>query len=112
MPRCAGDCSLVTFAAAAWHALGAELAAAGADLTGTAAVEALPEILASLRQGELACVRLIERADRSGEYASDGAASVSAYVRRTANESAGWATKRVQVGRALADSLPATAAAW
>ena len=98
--------------AAAWHALGAELAAAGSGLTGTEAVEALPEILASLRQGELACVRLIERADRSGEYACDGAASVAAYVRRASNENTGWATKRVQVGRALADSLQATASAW
>src|ERR1700709_2154522 len=94
------------------HALSAELADAAVDISGAVAVALLPEVLAGNRQGDLTCVRLIERADRSGEYASDGASSVSAFVRATLNESSGWATKRVQVGRALADSLPATSAAW
>src|ERR1700760_3406384 len=93
--------------AAQFHALGAELAAAvTADLSGKLAVEVLPEIFAGVRQGELATVRLIELADRSGEYAADGAASVGAYVRRTANENNGWASRRVHVGRALADHCP------
>src|SRR5580698_3099484 len=99
--------------AALFHALGAELAAAiTADLSGAVAVEVLPELLAGVRQGELATVRLIERADRCGDYAADGAASVSAYVRTTANENNNWASRRVHVGRALADTLPATALAF
>jgi Domain of unknown function (DUF222) len=99
--------------AALFHALGAELAAAIThDLTGAVAVAVLPEILAGVRQGELATVRLIERADRSGDYAADGAASVTAYVRTTANENSNWASRRVHVGRALADMLPATAKAF
>jgi hypothetical protein len=99
--------------AARFHALAAELAAAiTADLSGKLAVEVLPEIIAGVRQGELATVRLIQLADRSGEYAAEGAASVSAYVRRTANENNGWASRRVHVGRALADHLPATASAF
>ncbi len=98
---------------AQFHALAAELAAAvNADLSGRLAVEFLPEVLAGVRQGELATVRLIERADRSGEYRIDGAASVTAFVRRTANENNGWASRRIHVGRALADSLPATLKAF
>ena len=95
------------------HALAAQIAAGiNTETSGAVAVEALAEVFAGARQVDLLTVRLIERADRSGEYACDGAASVSAYVRRTANESTGWATKRVHVGRALADCLPATARAW
>ena len=64
---------------AAWHALGAEIAAASScELSGAQAVDALPEIVAGLRQGELIVCRLIERADRAGTYAADGAGSVSA----------------------------------
>ncbi len=98
---------------AQFHALGAELAAAvNTEISGAQAVELLPEILAGVRQGELATVRLIERADRSGEYRIDGAASVTAFVRRTANENNGWASRRIHVGRALADALPATLKAF
>jgi hypothetical protein len=99
--------------AAQLHALAAELAA-GIDgqLSGPVAGLTLDEVFGALRQAELAACRLIERVDRSGEFAQDGFASVHAYVRTRAGESGGWASKRVHVGRALADRLPATAAAW
>jgi hypothetical protein len=95
------------------HALAAELAA-GIDgqLSGPVAGMAVEEVFGALRQAELAACRLIERVDRSGEFSRDGFVSVSAYVRERAGESQGWASKRVHVGRALADRLPATAAAW
>ena len=95
------------------HALAARIAAGiNSETSGTLAVDALPDIVAAVRQGELACVRLIERADRSGEYRVDGASSVTAYVRSMANETNPWASKRVHLGRALADCLPATAKGW
>ena len=99
--------------AAQAHALLAELAAAiSSDTSGVLAVEILPELLGSVRQGELAVVRAIERADRSGAYANDGAASTVAFVRQVSGESNAWASKRVQFGRALADRMPATAKAF
>ncbi len=99
--------------AAQFHALAAELSAAvGADTSGTLAVELLPDVLAAVRAGELATCRLIERADRSGEYATDGAASTTAFVRAISGEHAGWVSRRVALGRALADQLPATSATW
>jgi hypothetical protein len=99
--------------AAQLHALAAELAAGiDAQLSGPVAGAALDEMFGVLRQAELAACRLIERVDRSGEFARDGFASTHAYVRERAGESGGWASKRVHVGRALADRLPATAAAW
>jgi hypothetical protein len=59
--------------AAQFHALGARLAAAiGSDTAGRLAVDALPDVLAAVRQGELASCRLIERADRTGEYGRMG----------------------------------------
>ena len=95
------------------HALSAKVAAAvNSETCGAVAVEALAEVLAGGRQIDLATTRLIERADRTGEYAADGAASISAYVRITANENPGWATRRVHIGRGLADRLPATLAAF
>ncbi len=96
--------------AALFHALAAELAAAvSADTSGALAVEVLPEILAATRQADLLTCRLIERADRSGAYAMDGAASTQAFVRGLSGESDGWVSKRVQIGRALADRMPVTA---
>ena len=95
------------------HALAARIASGiDADTSGAVAVAVLPDVFAAVRQGELACVRLIERADRTGEYAGDGAASITAYVRTVANETSPWASKRVHLGRALADSLPGTAKGW
>ena len=95
------------------HALAAELAAAIDSCTsGVLAVEVLPELLGVVRQGELALVRLIERADRSGAYGLDGAASTAAFVRGLSGEHDGWVSNRVQVGRALADRMPVTAKAW
>ncbi len=96
--------------AAQAHGLLAELAAAiDSNTSGVLAVEILPELLGAVRQGELALVRAIERADRSGAYATDGAASTQAFVRQLSGESDGWVSKRVQIGRALADRMPVTA---
>ena len=96
--------------AAQVHALLAELAAAvSADTSGVLAVEVLPEVFGAGRQLDLLTCRLIERADRSGAYAIDGAASTQAFVRQLSGESDGWISKRVQVGRALADRMPVTA---
>ncbi len=99
--------------AAQFHALAAELASAiSVETSGRLAVDVLPELLAGVRQGELATCRAIERADRSGEYAVDGAASVTAYVKQVSGERAEWASARAHVGRALADHLPSTSEAW
>jgi hypothetical protein len=74
--------------AAQVHALAAELAAGiDGELSGPVAGVALDEVFAALRQAELAACRLIERVDRSGEFARDGFASVHAYVRERAGES-------------------------
>ena len=99
--------------AAQAHALLAELAAfVSSDTSAALAVEVLPEVLGAVRQADLLTCRLIERADRSGFYATDGAASTRAYVRQLSGESDGWVSKRVQVGRALADRMPVTAKAF
>ena len=50
-------------------------------MSGVLAAEALPEMLAAVRQGELATCRLVERIDRTGEYACDGANSTLSYLR-------------------------------
>ena len=99
--------------AAQFHALAAELAGAvTTDTSGRLAVELLPDVLAGVRAGELASCRLIERADRTGEFAVDGAASAAAFVRQVSGEHGGWAARRVGLGRALADQLQATSKAW
>ena len=99
--------------AALLHALAAELAAAiTTEISGVLAGSVLPEVLAAVRQGELATCRLLERVDRTGEFAADGAASAVAYLRNLSGEANGWASERVLLGRALVDQLPATAAAW
>jgi hypothetical protein len=73
--------------AAQLHALAADLAAAiTTEMSGVLAAEALPEILAAVRQGELATCRLVERVDRTGEYAGEGAASMVAYLRNLSGE--------------------------
>jgi hypothetical protein len=95
--------------AAQAHALLAELAAfVSSDTSGVLAVEVLPEVFGASRQLDLLACRLIERADRSGTYAMDGAASTAAFVRGLSGESDGWVARRVQVGRALADRMPVT----
>ena len=99
--------------AARLHALAAELAAGiDADVSGAQAVEVLAEMYAAGRQVDLVTCRLIERVDRTGAYAAEGAASTVAHVAREAGETPSWASKRVQVGRALADRLPTTGKAW
>ena len=69
-------------------------------------------MLGAVRQGGLATCRLLERVDRTGEYAGDGANSTVSYLRNLSGETNPWASERVQLGRALADRMPATAAAW
>jgi hypothetical protein len=82
------------------------------ETTGPAAQEALVEALALAGQVDLAVVLLTERVDRSGQFASDGSSSTAAWLRHEAHASHGWASTRVNVGRVLADALPATRAAW
>jgi hypothetical protein len=95
------------------HALLADIAAEiNSDTSGQVAVALLPDVLAAVRQGELVTCRLIERADRTGEYRVDGAASITAYVRQISGERGPWASLRVHLGRALADNLPMTLKTW
>ena len=107
------DAVVVSRQVARAHALLASAAAAvNLDASGTQAVELLTEVYAAVRQGDLLTCRLIERVDRSGAYTAEGAASTVAHVAREAGETPSWASKRVQVGRALADRLPTTGKAW
>jgi hypothetical protein len=100
-------------AAAQFHALGAQIAASiNSDTAGPLAAETLAEVLGGVRLGELATCRLMERVDRTGEFAADGSASTVAYVRGISGERSGWASRRVNIGRALVDRLPETAASW
>jgi Domain of unknown function (DUF222) len=93
--------------------LGQRIAAAvGAETGGPLAADALNEVLAAVRAGELATCRLIERVDRTGEFRTDGAGSTVAYLRNVSGEENGWASERVLLGRALADRMPSTATAW
>jgi hypothetical protein len=84
----------------------------GPDMSGAAAAEALDELIAAGRQLDLATVKAIGRVDRSGIYGQDGSVSAVTYVRAAANETHRWAAQRVRLGRALADQLPETLAAW
>ncbi|HEX4015174.1 MAG TPA: DUF222 domain-containing protein [Frankiaceae bacterium] len=99
--------------AAQIHALAARLAACiDGEVEGAAADQALDEVLAASRQLDLLTCRLVERSDRTGFFQADGACSASAYMRLKSNERHGWASKRVLVGRAIADRLPFTAKVW
>jgi len=96
-----------------FRVLGQRIAAAVTTQTaGAEAGDALADVLGAVRAGELATCRLLERVDRTGEFASDGAASTVAYLRNLSGEANGWASERILLGRALADRMPATAAAW
>jgi hypothetical protein len=89
--------------AAHFAALGQRIAAAvSAETGGAQAADALAEVLAGVRAGELATCRLVERVDRTGEFGADGAASTVAYLRNVSGEANGWAAERVLLGRALA----------
>lgn len=99
-------------AVAAHEALARLAAGIGPDTAGPAADELLSELLELGRQVDLAVCRAIERAERSGQFAADGAASAHQYVCRKINERGEWASKRITVGRALADRLPMTAKTW
>jgi hypothetical protein len=76
------------------------------------AAEVLPEVLGAGRQVDLLTCRLIERTDRSGAFKVDGAASTVQYVKNLSGESRSWASRRVNLGRALADRMPMTGKAW
>ncbi len=99
-------------AARAHESLALLAAAIGPDMSGPAADEVLAELLEIGRQADLAICRAIERADRSGQFAADGAASTHQYVCRKVNERGMWASKRIAAGRAIADRLPMTAKTW
>ena len=100
-------------AAAQWHDAGVTLAEAfRTPRPGDVASQVFVEVAAGVRQGELVSCLAIERTDRSGEFAADGAASAAAFVRGVANETGVWASMRVRLGRALVDRLPATRTAW
>jgi hypothetical protein len=99
--------------AALYAAVGARLVARfNVQMGGPQAAESLGEVLAGVRAGELLSCQLMERVDRTGEFAADGSASMVAYVRGVTGERAAWASRRVNLGRALTDRLPETAAAW
>ncbi len=96
-----------------FRVLGQRIAAAvTAETSGALAAEALEEVLAAVRAGELTTCRLVERVDRTGEYSADGSASTVAYLRNISGEANGWASERILLGRALVDRMPVTAAAW
>jgi hypothetical protein len=98
---------------AALHAAAARIAAAvDTGMTGAVADEVLAEALEAGRQVDLLVCRTVERADRTGQFGVDGAASTTAYVCRKVNERGEWAAKRVAAGRALADRLPMSAKTW
>jgi hypothetical protein len=80
--------------------------------SGPVADELLSELLAVGRLIDLGTCRAVERVDRTGQSCADGIASTTAYLRRRINERGEWASKRVAVGRALADRLPFTAKGW
>ncbi|HEX4430706.1 MAG TPA: DUF222 domain-containing protein, partial [Frankiaceae bacterium] len=80
--------------------------------SGPVADEMLSELLAVGRLIDLGTCRAVERVDRTGQSCADGIASTTAYIRRRINERGEWASKRVAVGRALADRLPFTAKGW
>ena len=84
----------------------------GPDTSGTAAAEALDQLIGIARQVDLATVKTTGRVDQTRSYTQDGSRSTVAYLRRAANETAAWASSRVKLGRALADGLPATLQAW
>jgi len=95
------------------HASAAGIAAAiDSSTSGQVADEGLAELLALGRQVDLAVCRALERVDRSGQFAVDGAASTAAFVRGKINERGEWVAKRVAVARALVDRLPHTAKTW
>ena len=69
-------------AAARWRDDGIRLAEAfRIERPGGVAGEVLTEVLAAVQQGELVTCLAVERTDRTGEFAADGAVSAAAYVR-------------------------------
>src|SRR5689334_14473397 len=76
-----------------FRVLGQRIAAAVTTQTsGAEAAEALVDVLAAVRAGELATCRLVERVDRTGEFGVDGAASTAAYLRNLSGEATSWAS--------------------
>jgi hypothetical protein len=89
--------------AARFAVLGQQIATAvSSETSGPLAADALAEVLAAVRAGELATCRLMERVDRSGEFAV--AASTVAYLRSVSGDASGWASQRVQLDRAFGGS--------
>ncbi len=89
----------------------ADGAESGVVAPGSAADDAIA-LLGVIEQVELTLCERVERVDRLGEFAEAGATSTTAWVRASANCSGGLASRRVRIGRALADRLPCSRAAW
>ena len=70
------------------------------------------ELSAAARQLDLALCQAAERVDRTGVWKAGGAGSATAHLQHTAGQPPAWVAARLHVGRALADSLPATRQAW
>ncbi len=80
---------------------------------GQVALEVLQELAAGGRQLELAQCLSAEQLDRSGIWqTAGGATSTAAFLRNETGETAGWASRRIRLGRALEDSLPETRRVW
>ncbi len=82
---------------------------------GQVALEVLQELAAGGRQLELAQCLSAEQVDRSGIWQAaggGGATSTAAFLRDETGETAGWASRRIRLGRALEDSLPETRRVW
>jgi hypothetical protein len=78
--------------------------------------EELGELLISIREGgidplEAAFATGVRRFDKSGEYAADGALSVTAWLKWKCKLSGGAAAERVEIGKQL-ERLPKTEAAF
>jgi hypothetical protein len=81
-------------------------------LCGAAAIDVLAQVDEIRRHVELVTVLATERVDRTGAFADDGSKSTKAFLRKACGESDGWAARQVRIGRALADRMPHTRAAW
>ncbi len=82
---------------------------------GQVALEVVQELAAGGRQLELAQCLSAEQVDRSGIWQAaggGGATSTAAFLRNETGETAGWASRRIRLGRVLEDSLPETRRVW
>ena len=85
-----------------------------ARIGGAPALELLQELATGGRQLELAQCCAAEQIDRSGiwQTAGTGCSSTVSFLKKQTGESGGWVGRRVRLGRALEDALPATRQVW